>query len=299
MTTTIEMEPCGLATALPPHPEMVIGERDVMEMVEDTFAFVPPGPIGFAGDWHTSPWALYAPIKYMADRGVKVVIHVGDLNVRGPYHEDWLNRLNEVLTTNGMVLMFVDGNHEDFGVLHSYPVNRLGVRVLRHRVWHLPRGFRWNWWGVEFLALGGAYSINRDDGDWDHEELIGLDEAGKIISDKKDNAQVDVMITHDCPDLVDIPKMDSNSPWPASHLAGAAAHRGLMGRIVDELTPNHLIHGHYHTRYDQTRRNRDDSFTGIHGLDKEGSVDKNIVIVNDVAELGIPLISGDPVDISN
>ena len=37
---------------------------------------------------------------------------------------------------------------------------RLDV-ALAGRIWHLPRGHRWRWHGRDWLALGGAVSLDR------------------------------------------------------------------------------------------------------------------------------------------
>ena len=56
---------------------------------------------------------------------------------------------------------FVDGNHENFDTLLGLPVDADGMRYLRDRIIHLPRGFRWEWGTTRCLAVGGAYSIDR------------------------------------------------------------------------------------------------------------------------------------------
>src|SRR5690606_15654591 len=93
-----------------------------------------------------------------ADRfGVKVLVQLGDFGIwSGSAGYNFLEQVQATLEAYDQLLLFVDGNHENFDNLYEYPVDEDGVRRVRERIWHLPRGLRWSWGGHRFGALGGA-----------------------------------------------------------------------------------------------------------------------------------------------
>src|SRR5262245_45957967 len=116
-----------------------------------------PARIAFAGDWHANTrWGISA-IQFAAEQGAEVIIQLGDFGYE--FRPAFLDGLERALVRTGLRLLFVDGNHEDFPTLLRYPVRSDGLRRLTDRVWHLPRGFRWVWGGLRWLALGGAHSV--------------------------------------------------------------------------------------------------------------------------------------------
>jgi hypothetical protein len=147
-----------------------------------------------------------------------------------------------------------DGNHENHPLLLSHPVRFDGLRVLRPRLYHLSRGFRWCWHGKTWLAVGGAHSIARPrltpNVDWSPQELITADHARLATA----GALVDIMVTHDCPAGVKPPGIRDPAIGQPSELYDElvveAEHRQLVREIVEEVRPARLIHGHYHVRHD-------------------------------------------------
>ena len=76
------------------------------------------------------------------------------------YKLDWLE--NKPFTT-----VFVDGNHEDFNRLYSYPIKEWNggmVHEIRPHVLHLMRGEIYTINGKKFFAFGGASSHDIQDG---------------------------------------------------------------------------------------------------------------------------------------
>ena len=76
------------------------------------------------------------------------------------YWLDWLDK--RPFTT-----LFVDGNHENFERLYSYPVKEWNggkVHEIRPSVLHLMRGEIFDLQGKTFFAFGGAASHDIDDG---------------------------------------------------------------------------------------------------------------------------------------
>jgi predicted phosphodiesterase len=242
-----------------------------------------PARIGFAGDWHANTrWATSA-IGYAAEHGAGVILHLGDFGYE--FRPAFLRGLDRALAATNLQLLFVDGNHEAFPTLLRYPVRGNGLRQVSERVWHLPRGFRWTWGGVRFLALGGAYSIDRQwrtpGSSWWWQEEITDEQVAAAIA----GPEVDVLISHDCPTGVAIPDLEESADqWPPLDLIRAEGHRRQLARVAEVTRPRWLWHGHYHRRYDATA---DLGYgpVAVRGLDCDAtSFDANVVVV-DLEEL--------------
>lgn len=94
----------------------------------------------------------------------KTIIHVGDLAVLWPAANDndkFTKVLKRRLDEHNLTLVFVDGNHDVHPKLRALPVNEDSFGVINGRLLYAPRGHRWNWSGIRFGALGGAYSVDR------------------------------------------------------------------------------------------------------------------------------------------
>jgi hypothetical protein len=238
--------------------------------------------VAFAGDWHGISSYADRMLQTLPDE-VQVVLHTGDFGYQ--FDPRMLDEYQASAEKSGVTIMFVDGNHENFDELGAYPIDPdLGVRVLRCNVWHLPRGTRWQWCGLEFLALGGAPSVDkawRNPGtSWWPQETITQDDAHKAVA----GGRADVMICHDTPAGYEIPGLMPPGTFPTVALVEADAHRELLRSIVDEVQPAFLWHGHYHSRYQQTVQISGSQLT-ITGLDCDGSTYEQNIDVVDLALL--------------
>lgn len=140
-------------------------------------------------------------------------------------------------------------------------------RPISHHITHLPRGHRFELDGVSFLALGGAYSIDKPyrivNESWWPEETITDEEMALAIS----GGPVDVMLTHDAPTGVNPfgPETVGNKDeYPESW-----QNRLRLRMVVDACTPRVLFHGHYHHTY---RERLEDTGTEVIGLGRDGDV---------------------------
>jgi hypothetical protein len=237
-----------------------------------------PERIAFAGDWHANTaWARSA-IRYAADAGADVIVQLGDFGY--DYPASFVQGVDTALREVGLELWFVDGNHEAFPTLLRYPVLEHGRRRLTDRVWHLPRGYRWSWAGVSFLALGGAHSVDRpwrEPGTswWSQETLTDAELAAAAAG-----GPVDVLVSHDCPSGVDLPGLAETAHfWPPTALGAAAAHRARIRTVVDAVRPGQIWQGHYHRRYD-VGADLGYGPVHVHGLHCDGgSLADNVVLV--------------------
>jgi len=237
-----------------------------------------PARIAFAGDWHANVRWGVAAIGYAADNGADVIVHLGDFGY--DFRAAYVSRLDRELARTGQRLLFVDGNHEDFPALLRYPIRGNGLRQLTGRIWHLPRGCRWVWGGVRWLALGGAHSVDRpwrEPGvSWWREETVTEAEIDRAVA----GGPADVMVAHDCPAGVEIPGLaETAHMWPAEEIVAAEAHRRRLRSVVDLVRPSTVWHGHFHRRYSATT-NLGYGPVSVHGLDcDESTLDSNVTVV--------------------
>ncbi len=110
--------------------------------------------------------------------------------------------------------MFVDGNHENFDRLESYPVemwNGGKVHVIRRddnnnpKVIHLMRGQIFEIEGKKIFTFGGGYSIDKNrrirGSSWWEREMPTDAEMNEAICNLKENDYaVDYIITHTAPE---------------------------------------------------------------------------------------------------
>lgn len=201
--------------------------------------------IAFAGDWHMNTSFAVEAIHYAADNNADVIVQVGDFGFGFTYYNEYIEKLTEILEMKNLSLLFIDGNHENFDVLRSYNINEHSYREVSSRIAHLPRGFRWNWGEASFLALGGAFSIDRShrvkNSSWWVEEVISEIDSENAI----EGGHADFMITHDIPSGVDL-KLTSN--LSRSVTREYEKHRNILRKVVDFVKPDELIGGHYHKR---------------------------------------------------
>lgn len=233
--------------------------------------------VAFAGDWHANhAWAVRA-IRHAADQGAERIVHLGDFGYH--YTTRYVAGVDRALRDTGLELWFIDGNHENFPRLNRYPIGDHGRRQLTERLHHLPRGYRWTWDGVRFLALGGAHSVDRPwrvtGTSWWPDELITDQDVEAAIA----GGPVDVLVSHDCPSDVEIPGIDENDWIPPLELLRAAEHRRQVDRVFTAVTPHTVWHGHYHVAYSQLLW-QPHGPVWVHGLDCDGTMlARNITVI--------------------
>jgi predicted phosphodiesterase len=235
--------------------------------------------IAYAGDWHANTqWAVKA-IEYARENGAEHIIHLGDYGY--DFRPSFRNDVELALAQAHIKLWFVDGNHEDFNWLYKQPVNESGLRKISEHVYHMPRGFRWEWEDVKFLAVGGAYSVDRRwrklNESWWAEEVITDEQVQEAIK----GGPADVLISHDCPAGVEIPGLESTSKmFPPLEILRSNEHQMLLNKIANVVQPKVIWHGHYHRRY-STVANLGYAYVEVHGLDMDATnLKDNVVIVD-------------------
>src|SRR6184192_146938 len=113
-----------------------------------------------AGDWHGSFQQAEKVIRHAKELELDTIFQVGDFGI---WNNDkpFLNQMQHLLGQWDIQLLFIDGNHENFEMLYQKKILDDGTRYVRDNITYVPRGYRWDWKGLSFLALGGAASIDR------------------------------------------------------------------------------------------------------------------------------------------
>lgn len=114
------------------------------------------------------------------------------------------DRLLDYYSEMNCMILFVDGNHENFAELNALPVetwNGGKVHKLRDNVIHLMRGQVYNIDDITIFTLGGAVSPDRamrvEGVTWFKEEDISDEEYQEAKTNlEKVNNKVDLVITH-------------------------------------------------------------------------------------------------------
>ena len=104
-------------------------------------------------------------------------------------------------------LCFLDGNHENFPAIFSYPEEEwCGGKIhrIRKNVIHLMRGQVYEIEGKKIFTFGGAYSIDRymrklNYSYWEEEIPNGAEYHEAIYNLDRHNRKVDVILSHTCP----------------------------------------------------------------------------------------------------
>lgn len=147
-------------------------------------------------------------------------------------------------------VLFVDGNHENFDLLNSYPVeNWKGGKVhkIRPDIIHLMRGQVFEIEGNTIFTFGGATSIDkfmrREGISWWAQELPSFEELDEGFANlKRYNNKVDYIITHSCGQrALTYPQLRI-----AAGIKTACPESHLLSNFEDVVKFKHWYFGHFH-----------------------------------------------------
>lgn len=229
------------------------------------------GMIAFMGDLHGDDQFLRQAAKKIATFGCDTIVQLGDNGVwpwwqkGGP---EWLRDVEKIMRQYGLVMVALTGNHDWHEGVYSADVDDDGFHVLTDRLRFAPRGHRWTWSGVEFLAIGGAHSVDKAASlaemrkknkkqdvygsskrryeCWWETETVTPEQAAKAM----EGGHADIVVAHDVPLYVDMAFQIAKQHGKfLKGDDGTVAHRRIMTDIFDAVRPHHWFHGHYHLRY--------------------------------------------------
>lgn len=148
-------------------------------------------------------------------------------------------------------VLFVDGNHENFDMINSYPVEEWHggkVHKIKPDIIHLMRGQTFEIDGKTIFTFGGATSIDkfmrRDGISWWKQELPTYEELDEGIANlKKHGGKVDYIITHSCSERALAYPAIRNS----ATLKKDCPESGMLSYIEENAEFGHWYFGHFHT----------------------------------------------------
>lgn len=221
-----------------------------------------PSRVAYAGCWHARHDLIADAMHAAKTAGADTLVHTGDFLYTGTSAAKALMVIEETAQELDMFVVAVRGNHDEPSLYRravtatrrrSATMTRRGQAPpqdpfarLSERVLHAPNGTRWTWGGVEFVALGGAFSVDRAARTLDVSYWAGEVASPRDVGKVKSGGPAQVMITHDIPDGADL-QLPPNPPdwWD---LDNAQAHRRLLRSAVDVVRPDWVIGGHMHVR---------------------------------------------------
>lgn len=252
------------------------------------------------GDTHgNTNYVLNQVIPAAQEAGVEWIYQVGDFGYWEHTHEGkvYLDKVQAGLVEAGISLIFIAGNHDKTSLIfEKYPMID-GFFAVRPSIWFAPNGTQWEFQGTSFLALGGAYSIdkqyrldaeyqnamrnimystlrsegyseqyiiNREKSKtketlWFPEEEMTDSELDRYLEDLK-GVHVDVILAHDKP-------ASANPLIKLMPIPECQPNQRRLQKAVNTLQPKLFVHGHLHARYTDTIRCGDnDAYTRIEGL---------------------------------
>ncbi len=189
----------------------------------------------FVSDLHCQLELVNAQIEHAEDRiggAMEAVIVPGDLGLFDPVlHRHFRRQGKRFLRP----VHFIEGNHEDFPLFNTL-VARYGD-VLNH----LPRGSLHTIGGLRFLALGGVSYM--DPIATPPGSVIAAEDIQRSLS--HDPGAVEVVLSHDCPQGLEIPHA------PGFEHYGPVGFEGSES-IRRRYRPRLWFFGHHHRPVDVT-----------------------------------------------
>lgn len=244
-----------------------------------------PKKILMVGDTHGNADHVEWAASIAEDIKADAIFQLGDFGY-WEHGDDgsFLDKCNAIAGDYGMPIYWLDGNHENHTWLRERYINNTDVprdeygfvRIRKH-LFHAPRAHTWTWNGVKFMALGGAYSVDKD---WRlsgekkkrrqaRAEVNGRVQAGgavpdvvrwvaesgepllwwpeEEISDEEvalamEVDKVDVLLTHDKP-------LFSSPDWNRKNDLTSMDNQTKVQKVMEHLQPLVLLHGHLHYAY--------------------------------------------------
>lgn len=207
--------------------------------------------IYITGDTH-GELARFSDERIPAAAGDKVII-AGDFGFVLHNNQDEKNKL-DALAKKPYEILFLDGNHENFPVLETYPdAEQWGapVKRIRDNIYWLRRGYVYTIEGSTFFTFGGGYSIDKEWREryqficgkkiWFEEELPSPEEYRRAIRNLQAcNGKVDYILTHTAPRTI-IPRVIGKTPDPHENELN-----GFLDWIYHEMQFKKWYFGHLH-----------------------------------------------------
>lgn len=240
-----------------------------------------PRRILVAGDTHSNASWWSRLVELAVRCRCEGIVELGDLEYseREVPAGRFVELADRDLEAAGLWCVWVDGNHDDHPALRRHVPRSDGFVAVRPHMLHAPRGHRWMWCGVRFLALGGAASFKRDDREENISWFTGEDLSDEQVASAVSGGPADIVLCHDAP--AGIPAANRTGDEPTRR------NRQRIRTVVDAVRPQLVLHGHLH-HYHETALPADDGHqTYVVGLDAHGA--PNSAAILDLTALGTAL----------
>lgn len=218
--------------------------------------------ICFFGDWHrNNNYAYKALHRQRIQDGIPDrYVHLGDFGLYPNFR--FLPSINKILSEQNVEMWVVPGNHENYDFIKQLPFDERGLQQVESNLFVIPRGHKWEWAGVRFGALGGAFSIDRRWGrknvHWWEEELITHEDFQKTLA----GDDIDIFVSHEAPWLPSLGIDWELSRWQERT---SKRQRDYIARVILEKDVKLHLHGHHHHQYSKWLRNCE-----VRGLSEDG-----------------------------
>jgi Calcineurin-like phosphoesterase len=222
----------------------------------------------------------------------------------------FLDQCSDLAAMTGVTIYWLDGNHENHTWLRKryltelVPRDEWGFVQIRMGLYHAPRAHRWTWQGRTFMALGGAYSIDKEGRlkgedrlrrkietlrtqmDKGHDLLVApmqlaalqtglvqsVDDGEHTLwwgEEEISQEEADEAIAGGMVDILlthDKP-LNSTLSWNRKEDEDSKRNQATVQRVVDAVKPRLLAHGHLHFRYEDNIVGPTGTKTHVIGLD--------------------------------
>jgi hypothetical protein len=190
------------------------------------------------GDIDFKKLKTYFAYRYTSEKDILIIL--GDAGII------WSKTENYVFDYSclGPTVLFIDGNHENFGLLKKFPIVEIysgHAHRINNKIYHLLRGEIFKINGLSFLAMGGATSIDRyarEEGVswWQDENILDSDIDNAIQNLKAYRGSVDYVLTHCAPGKI----VNRYFHFNPDH------NCDLLQDLMAQVNFKHWYFGHYH-----------------------------------------------------
>ncbi len=212
-----------------------------------------------SGDSHGDPNHIRSMVSKVEKFDCDAVFVVGDFGW-WPNSARIRRTFLDVCSTLPFPVYFLAGNHEDWDNLDKHIQNpdliENGFIKVHPNIFYSPTGHIWTWDGIDFMSVGGAFSIDRGFKtkfiSWFPQEIITEDDLNTCLDNllsRGEQKSIDIMLTHDAPSMVDFVLVYNNY---INLGIETQINRNYLQQIVNIAKPSRIIHGHWHKGYNLT-----------------------------------------------
>ena len=148
------------------------------------------------------------------------------------------------------ITLFLDGNHENFDLLNSYPVEEWHngrIHRITDKVFHLMRGQIYDLENLSIFTFGGGLSIDKEyripGYSWWPEEEPSDEECLNALSNLKiRNNLIDIILTHSAPKVL----VQNHLAMRHNLIRITSKTESFLNSIMVTVRYRHWYCGHYH-----------------------------------------------------